>query len=51
VCDDSTVAQLHEILQITFGWNEKHLTKNQRPVSLSARDTTCRTANDAAERA
>ena len=24
---DSTVAQLHEVLQIAFGWNDEHLNR------------------------
>jgi hypothetical protein len=27
VCSDSTVAQLHEVLQITFGWEDEHLNR------------------------
>jgi hypothetical protein len=27
VRDDSTVAQLHEVLQIAFGWNDEHLNR------------------------
>jgi hypothetical protein len=27
VRDDSTVAQLHEVLQIAFGWDDEHLNR------------------------
>jgi Plasmid pRiA4b ORF-3-like protein len=27
VCSDSTVAQLHEVLQIAFGWDDEHLNR------------------------
>jgi hypothetical protein len=27
VCDDSTVAQLHEVVQIAFGRNDEHLNR------------------------
>ena len=35
VRDDSTVAHLHEVLQIAFGWDEVHLNRFEIRVSTS----------------